>query len=129
MVTLRKAVAIVLGIGMISAVFPAVVMAGDKDLGEVSSAGEAEVTEDIIYDDGYEITIKNGNIVEVFYDGKVLFTAEYDDAGNRIMKNGTVNSTFTYEEGYLIAENRDGRVEQASSIESDFRAGGCSWTV
>lgn len=109
MVTLRKAVAIVLGIGMISAVLPAVVMAGDKDLGEVSSAGEAEVTEDIIYDDRYEITIKNGNIVEVFYDGKVLFTAEYDDAGNRIMKNGTVNSTFTYEEGYLIAENRDGR--------------------
>lgn len=48
MVTLRKAVAIVLGIGMISAVFPAVVMAGDKDLGEVSSAGEAEATEDII---------------------------------------------------------------------------------
>lgn len=106
--TLRKVAAIVLGVGMISAVVPTVVMAGDNDSVDVS-VGNEEAVENVIYDDGYEITTVNGNITKVIFDGEILFTAGYDDEGNRIAKEGAANSTFSYEAGYLTAENRDGR--------------------
>ena len=82
--TLRKVAAIVLGVGMISAVVPTVVMAGDNDSVDVS-VGNEEAVENVIYDDGYEITTVNGNITKVIFDGEILFTAEYDDEGLHFM--------------------------------------------
>ena len=108
MITLRKIAAVVLGVGMISTMIPTVVMADNTD-SYVANVNEGDVTENVFYDEGYEITTENGNVVKVVCNGDVLFTAEYDSAGNRITKNGVSNSIFLYENGFLSMENRNGR--------------------
>lgn len=108
MITLRKIAAVVLGVGMISTMIPTVVMA-DNTESYVANVNEGDVTENVFYDEGYEITTENGNVVKVVCNGEILFTAEYDNAGNRITKNGVSNSIFLYENGLLSMENRNGR--------------------
>lgn len=108
MITLRKIAAVVLGVGMIGIMIPMVVMADNTD-SYVANVNEDDVTENVFYDEGYEITTENGNVVKVVCNGDVLFTAEYDSAGNRITKNGVSNSIFLYENGFLSMENRNGR--------------------
>ena len=94
---------------MIGIMIPTVVMADNTD-SYVANVNEEDVTENVFYDEGYEITTENGNVVKVVCNGDVLFTAEYDSAGNRITKNGVSNSIFLYENDFLSMENRYGRI-------------------
>lgn len=93
---------------MIGIMIPTVVMADNTD-SYVANVNEGGVTENVFYDEGYEVTTENGNVVKVVCNGEILFTAEYDNAGNRITKNGVSNSIFLYENGLLSMENRNGR--------------------
>lgn len=70
---------------MIGIMIPTVVMADNTD-SYVANVNEGGVTENVFYDEGYEITTENGNVVKVVCNGDVLFTAEYDSAGNRNKK-------------------------------------------
>ncbi len=93
---------------MIDIMIPTVVMADNTD-SYVANVNEGGVTENVFYDEGYEVTTENGNVVKVVCNGDILFTAEYDSAGNRITKNGVSNSIFLYKNGFLSMENRNGR--------------------
>ena len=104
MITLRKIAAVVLGVGMIGIMIPMVVMADNTD-SYVANVNEDDVTENVFYDEGYEITTENGNVVKVVCNGDVLFTAEYDSAGNRITKNGVSNSIFYMKIKVMVRRN------------------------
>ena len=60
-----------------------------------------------VYDGGYDLSIANGEVLQVSDEGTVILTATYDE-GNRTTKSGYTNCLFVYDDGFLVQENREG---------------------
>lgn len=60
-----------------------------------------------VYDGGYDLSIANGEVLQVSDEGTVILTATYD-GGNRTTKSGYTNCLFVYDDGFLVQENREG---------------------
>lgn len=78
-------------------------------LKDIINENSAELATASIYDAGYTIVKdQEGNICTFSLDDKIIIAASYEN-GKRIHKEGDTSCDFTYTDGMLTSENRDGK--------------------